>query len=159
MRTLFFLLPVLALGACSASAPSGVAANGDPVLHRDSVVVYESHEDIPDVFEVLGVAQASQQVRSVGVTRVVSGEELAQLRREPSARAQQSGFRRHRVEQAKRDAARLGANGILIVTEDDLIEDPRFRQALGSAGQGRDDRLLFIYVGSPPARGNASDPG
>ena len=132
------LLHVLFLAACSTGAR--VADNGYPILRFNQLVVYETPQEVPDSFEVLGVVDAE-----VGAPRavVMTGEEVqAAPRRPPGAGGD--------IDVARRNAAQLGADGVLIVTRDDLASSPPLRQALGGLSWRSDRQYVAIYVGPPP---------
>jgi hypothetical protein len=143
-RVLALFFCALLLGACSSS--SRTAENGYPVLPPGDVTVYDSLDDVPDEYEVVGSLQQYATVRSE--TRVVTGAELERIRkrqRTPESREWDAG----------RIAGEMGASGLLRVSQADAMRDPRIAQALGglmssatywSAGGG----YVALYVGAPP---------
>ncbi len=150
-RTLALLASLLFLSACASSWPSGTAENGYPILPREGITVYESLDDVPGMFKVLGVvANTFGTQPAVGVPRVVSGEELERLpvRRPGQARVESDDQRNSRVKDAQRTAATLGANGVLLITREDIAADARLEMFTSAPLQ--DGSIVMIYVGTPP---------
>jgi len=157
MRFLFSLLllgiSTGGLGACSGA--SRVAPNGYPIVPRDSVEAHEGLGAIAEPFEVIELITLERMDRSTARTVVVSVEELERLpRRTTSPDADGSGMDatavRRRLSTARREAGRLGANGLLIATLTDLDADERIRRAVW--GRLDEDQFVFIaiYIGPPP---------
>ena len=139
------------LFAACASGPR-FAENGYPILPANRVEVYEDTADIPDTFEVLGTLQFYTERRVVGRTRVVSAEELERLQRRNPPRDRPRG-----IDDARREAAELGANGLLVVTRGDRISDPRVRHMLEQTTWRSDRLYVAIYVGPPPTTERDAD--
>ena len=127
-RLLFALTLALALSACASSSEYRIAEEtGLPVLSRNDVTVYQTREQVGDDYEVLGYLK-------------------------PSASTARSSYGNAdpQVEEAKRQAARIGANGVLVVTAEDLNADARIRQAMGTNTSFSRRQFVAIYVGPLP---------
>jgi len=156
MRYALLLLPLALLGACSGA--SGVAANGYPMLGPDDVTIYGGDAATPATYEVIGLIDVAEEARAQGSTRIVSARELEDLEqrvRQPEPTAIRARDARRFVDDARRDAGRLGANGLLLVSNAHLTADTRLLRIVPF--QIGDDEFAFVavYVGAPPEASGA----
>ena len=99
-------------------------ASGASSSRASSVTFYESEDDIDGEFELIGPLEASSR------SGYGASDPLVQL---------------------KAQAAQLGANGVLAVTDPDEIADARIRTAMGTQRSYTRTQYFAIYV-RPSAR-------
>ena len=118
---LTIVLAALAVG-CTSSRP---AETGYPAVSASDVTVYQSADEIQGEYHVLSVLPQPER----------GGYNAA---RDP-------------LQDMRRAAGRLGANGLLVVDTDDEIAEARIRTALAQGTSFSGTRYLAVYVGAPPA--------
>ncbi len=126
MARLLLLSPlVLLMAACAGSGTTTDTASGYPPLESSQVTVYNSEKDVPGEFEVVSFLQPPQQTGY-------------------SASSSQT-------EEMRRQAARLGANGLLLIDENSEVADARISAALSQRGSYNRTQYVAIFVGETPA--------
>ena len=98
----------------------GCAATASDRAPADSVVVYNSVADIGAEYEVIAPIRPTQ--RRYGRTADVT------------------------VEDARRQAAGMGANGLLLLSADDAVSDARIRQAISANESYSRTTMVAILV-------------
>ncbi|MDT7856898.1 hypothetical protein RQM47_09625 [Rubrivirga sp. S365] len=126
MRTLLSLGLALALGACATAAPP----DGRPALRADDVVVYRSADDIPGEYEVIETIVPPDDIARVG-----------------------SGYgATDAVERfARRKAASMGANGVLVVSTAEAASNVRATASVRNGYTLSPGALVAVYVTPPEA--------
>ena len=123
MKTLTFLT-ALALAGCA--SPSGTTASGDrPALRPADVVFYASEAEVPGEYEVVEVL-----VPPADVARAGSGYDAS------------AAVERY----ARRRAAALGANGVLVVTTAEAGSEARAVAAVRNGYTLKENDMVAIFV-------------
>ena len=123
MLRLICLGLVVALAGCASSAPDSPYAR----VESSEVRIYENEADIDGEYEVLGQVQPRRQ-SSYGV--MTEDQILAD---------------------ARAKAARLGANAIVVVNQDETLTDAKIQQAARNGGAVY--RTLYVAIRVLPAIG------
>lgn len=111
---------VVMYGCASSTAPAY------PRAEVDDVVIYESEDDVPSEFEVIGII-------------------------EPRQSSYMSYSAEQQIDYAKQQAAAQGANGLLLLTTDQAVADARIRQAASQGQSSRRTTMVAIrLLGAPP---------
>ena len=128
MKQLSLLAAVLMVAACAPSA--SVTADGRPALRSDDVVVYRSEGQVPGEYEVVEV--------------IVPPSDIA---REGSGYNATDAVERF----ARRRAAALGANGVLVVSTAEADSEARSRSAVLNGYTLTPGTFVAIRVTEAPA--------
>lgn len=126
MRALLLTGLALLAAACTTAAPPG----GRPALDSDDVAVYQSEDEIPGEYEVVEVL-----VPPADIARAGSGYDATDA-----------------VERfARRKAASVGANGVLVVSTAEASSRVRAVSSVRNGYTLSPGTLVAIYVRSAPA--------